>query len=80
MPTSSPGPALEAGERGAELSGGQKQRLSTILEATHIVVLDQGRIVEIGPRDEPLARNGVYRKLYDAQVGGMLAPRPDAPA
>jgi len=39
-------------------------RLSTIREANRIVVLDQGRIAEIGSHDELLARGGIYSNLY----------------
>ncbi len=42
-------------------------RLSTVLHADVIVVLDQGRIVEMGRHDELVQRGGVYQKLYALQ-------------
>jgi len=44
-------------------------RLSTIVNSDRIIVLDAGSIAESGTHAELLAKNGIYRKLYDKQQG-----------
>lgn len=51
-------------------------RLSTLLHMDRIMVFDQGKIVEDGTHLELLAMNGLYKSLWDAQVGGFI---PDSP-
>ena len=42
-------------------------RLSTIRDADQILLLDQGRVVEIGSHRELMARRGMYYNLYTSQ-------------
>ena len=45
-------------------------RLSTIRDADKIVVMDQGRVVEMGRHEELLAKQGKYYELYMTQFAG----------
>ena len=42
-------------------------RLSTVMHADKIVVLEQGKIVEVGRHLELLTHNGLYRRLFSMQ-------------
>jgi ATP-binding cassette, subfamily B, bacterial len=43
-------------------------RLSTLRKADRLVVMQRGRIVEVGPHDDLIAQQGAYWRLYQAQL------------
>lgn len=47
-------------------------RLSTLLHMDRILVFNQGKIIEDGTHLKLLDKNGMYKTLWDAQVGGFL--------
>ena len=50
-------------------------RLSTVRRADVIVVMEAGRIIEMGTHAELLALNGQYRKLYELQFADEEEPQ-----
>ena len=50
------------------------QRFSTIKTADKILVLENGSIAEFGTHDELMAKNGVYKKVYETQFVQKASP------
>ena len=53
-------------------------RLSTIMAMDRLIVMDQGRIVEMGNHAELLSAGGIYARLWAHQSGGFLGEELDA--
>lgn len=47
-------------------------RLSTIMHADKIVVMDKGKIVQIGKHRDLIKQKGIYEELWNFQKGGYL--------
>jgi subfamily B ATP-binding cassette protein MsbA len=47
-------------------------RLSTVRDADKIIVMEHGRIVEIGSHADLLENGRLYRRLHDLQLHGVL--------
>jgi subfamily B ATP-binding cassette protein MsbA len=52
-------------------------RLSTIRSAHEIVVIDEGRIMEIGTHDSLLERGGLYARFYRLQTEDVFTEGPE---
>jgi len=52
-------------------------RLSTIAAMDRLVVMDRGRIVEMGDHKSLLAQGGIYARLWAHQSGGFLGEETD---
>ena len=46
------------------------QRISTVMNSDMIVVLDNGKIADIGNHDELIRNSSIYREIYSSQLKG----------
>lgn len=60
-------------------------RVTTLMQADCILVLEDGRVAEMGSHEELLEKNGIYRRIYDIQMSTQIedtgpSPTPHAAA
>jgi ABC-type transport system involved in cytochrome bd biosynthesis fused ATPase/permease subunit len=48
------------------------QRISSVQDADKIIVLDEGKVNDVGTHEELLARNTIYREVYTSQQKGAM--------
>ena len=46
------------------------QRIASIIDSDRIIVVDEGKVVDIGTHDELMARSVIYREVYESQMEG----------
>ena len=46
------------------------QRISSVRHADQIIILDDGKVNDIGTHETLLERNEIYRQIYDSQKEG----------
>ena len=66
---------FEVFQQFADLTSGKmtlliSHRFSTVRMADRIVVIEEGRIAEMGSHDELLGREGIYARLFGMQAEG----------
>ncbi len=43
-------------------------RITTLMHADNILVLDKGKVAQFGTHEELIAREGIYKDIYDLQL------------
>lgn len=46
-------------------------RITTLIDSDLILVMDKGKIAESGSPEQLYQKKGIYRRIYDLQLGGM---------
>lgn len=46
------------------------QRISSVRHADQILILDDGKVSDIGTHEELLERNEIYQEIYESQKEG----------